>query len=217
MPDDAKTWALIHAARARLADDIEGLTPDQWRTPSLCAGWSVGAMAAHLLASAEQTPGHFMGGMVTSGFSFNRMMQRDIDARAALTGTQIAERLRKRTTTTNKPPAPTVAMLGEVVVHGEDLRRPLGLAAPVDADAANACLDMYTKASFPVGGKKRIAGLRLVSTDTGWTYGAGPEVSGPAMSLLLAMTGRPAGMDQLSGAGASQLGARLRPGAAAVS
>jgi hypothetical protein len=76
---------------------------------------------------------------------------------------------------------------------------------------------MYTKASFPVGGKKRIVGLRLVSTDTGWTYGAGPEVSGPAMSLLLAMTGRPAGMDQLSGAGASQLGARLRPGAAAVS
>jgi uncharacterized protein (TIGR03083 family) len=194
MPDDTKTWSLIHAERVKLADTIEGLSQEQWRTPSLCAGWNVGAMAAHLLSSAEQTPGHFMGGMVTSGFSFNRMMQRDINARADLTGQQIAARLRQRTTTTNKPPAPTAAMLGEVVVHGEDLRRPLGLTSTVDADAANTCLDMYTKASFPVGGKKRIAG---------------PEVRGPAMSLLLAMTGRPAGLDDLSGDGAAVLGGRL--------
>jgi uncharacterized protein (TIGR03083 family) len=214
MSDDAKTWSMIHSERAGLADTIEGLTPDQWRTPSLCAGWNVGAMAAHLLSSAEQTPGHFMGGMLSSGFSFNRTMQRDIDARADLTPKQIADRLRQRTTTTNKPPAPTAAMLGEVVIHGEDLRRPLGLAAPLNADAANACLAMYTKASFPVGGKKRIGGLRLVSTDTGWSYGDGPEVTGPAMSLLLAMTGRPAGMDALGGDGAPQLGQRLTAGAA---
>jgi uncharacterized protein (TIGR03083 family) len=167
-------------------------------------------MAAHLLSSAEQTPGHFMGGMLTSGFSFNRMMQRDIDARADLSPQQIATRLRQRTTTTNKPPAPTAAMLGEVVVHGEDLRRPLGITAPVDPDAANACLDMYTKASFPVGGKKRIQGLRLVSTDTAWSYGEGPEVTGPAMSLLLAMTGRPAGLPDLSGDGAPLLAQRVK-------
>jgi uncharacterized protein (TIGR03083 family) len=209
MPDDAKTWTHIHRGRAELADTIESLTPDQWQTPSLCAGWNVGAMAAHLLSSAEQTPGHFMSAMLISGFSFNRAMQRDIDARADLSSQQIATRLRQRTTTTNKPPAPAVAMLGEVVVHGEDLRRPLGLSTPVDADAANACLDMYTKASFPVGGKKRIGGLRLVSTDTGWTWGDGPEVTGPAMSLLLAMTGRPAGLADLSGDGAPALSARM--------
>ncbi|MDT7570023.1 MAG: hypothetical protein QOE05_197 [Actinomycetota bacterium] len=209
MPDDATTWSQIHKGRAALADTIEGLTPDQWRTPSLCAGWNVGHMAAHLLSSAEQTPGHFLGGMVTSGFSFNRNMQRDIDARADLTAQQIADRMRQRTTTTNKPPAPTLAMLGEVIVHGEDLRRPLGLTTPLDAEAANACLDMYTKASFPVGGKKRIGGLRLVSTDTGWSYGDGPTVTGDAMSLLLSMTGRSAGLDGLSGEGAPALSARL--------
>jgi uncharacterized protein (TIGR03083 family) len=209
MPDDAKTWKQIHSGRAQIADTIEALTPEQWATPSLCAGWNVGAMAAHLLSSAEQTPGHFLGGMAASGFSFNRSMQRDIDARADLTPQQIADRLRQRTTTTNKPPAPTLAMLGEVVVHSEDLRRPLGLTAPVDADAANACLAMYTKASFPVGGKKRIGGLRLVSTDTGWSYGDGPEVTGSAMSLLLAMTGRSVGLDGLSGEGTPALRARL--------
>ena len=215
MTDDTKTWTQIHAGRSSLADTIEGLTAEQWQTPSLCAGWNVGMIAAHLLSSAEQTPGHFIGGMLRSGFSFNRAMAHEIDARADLSPQQIAEALRRRTTTTNKPPAPALAMLGEVVVHGEDLRRPLGLSAEVDADAANACLSMYTRASFPVGGKKRIAGLRLVSTDTGWTYGDGPEVTGPAMSLLLAMTGRRAGVADLSGEGAAQLGQRVAAGAAA--
>jgi uncharacterized protein (TIGR03083 family) len=209
MTDDAKTWSLIHAERANLAGTIGELTPDQWKTPSLCAGWTVGELAAHLLASAEQTPGHFIGGMVTSGFRFGALMNRDIKARAGLTPQQIADRLRQRTTTTNKPPAPTVAMLGEVVVHGEDLRRPLGLTGQIEKEAANACLDMYTKANFPVGGKKRIAGLRLVSNDTGWSYGDGPQVTGPAMSLLLAMTGRSAGLTDLSGDGTSTLRARL--------
>ena len=209
MTDDAKTWSQIHAGRAALADTIEGLTPEQWQTPSLCAGWNVGMMAAHLLSSAEQTPGHFIGAMTTSGFSFNRAMERDIRARKDLTAPQIAERLRRRTTTTNKPPAPTVAMLGEVVVHGEDLRRPAGLAAPVDAEAANACLDFYRMASFPVGSKKRVAGLRLATTDTGWTSGDGPEVTGPALSVLLAMTGRSAGLADLSGDGVPTLKSRF--------
>ena len=67
MADDASTWSLIHAERAKLADLIEGLTPEQWNTPSLCAGWSVGQLAGHILAGAEQTPSNFMTGMVKSG------------------------------------------------------------------------------------------------------------------------------------------------------
>jgi uncharacterized protein (TIGR03083 family) len=209
MSDDAATWAMIHAERKALAATIEELTAEQWDSPSLCAGWSVGFLAAHVLAGAEQTTGRFLGGMVTTGFRFNALMEREARRRAQLSRQQIADRLRQRTTTTNHPPAPVMAMLGEVVVHGEDIRRPVGLPGTVADDAANACLQMYTKASFPVGGKKRIGGLRLVATDTGWSYGAGPEVSGPALSLLLAMTGRPAGLDDLSGDGAAELGQRV--------
>jgi uncharacterized protein (TIGR03083 family) len=209
MSDDAATWAMIHAERKALAATIEELTTEQWDSPSLCAGWTVGFLGAHVLAGAEQTPGRFLGGMVTTGFRFNALMEREARRRAQLSRQQIADRLRQRTTTTNHPPAPVLAMLGEVVVHGEDIRRPVGLPGTVADDAANACLQMYTKASFPVGGKKRIGGLRLVATDTGWSYGAGPEVSGPALSLLLAMTGRPAGLDDLSGDGAAELGQRV--------
>jgi len=209
MSDDANTWALIHAERKSLADTIGELTPAQWRAASLCSGWTVGFLAAHVLAGAEQTPGHFVTGLAASGFRFNALMERDARSREQLSRDQVADRLRQRTSTTNRPPAPVMAMLGEVVVHGEDIRRPAGVAGTVADDAANACLQMYTKASFPVGGKKRIDGLRLVATDTGWSFGTGPEVSGPAMSLLLAMTGRAAGMAQLTGAGAATLGERI--------
>jgi uncharacterized protein (TIGR03083 family) len=209
MSDDAQTWAMIHTERKALAGTIEGLTPEQWSSPSLCAGWTIGFLAAHILAGAEQTPGNFLRGMAATGFRFNALMERDARRRAQLSPQQVAGRLGERTTTTNHPPAPVMAMLGEVVMHGEDIRRPAGLPGTVAGDAANACLRMYTTASFPVGGKKRIRGLRLVSTDTGWSYGTGPEVSGPAMSLLLAMTGRAAGLDGLSGDGAAALGQRL--------
>ena len=209
MSDDAKTWAMIHAERKALADTLEGLTPEQWGAASLCAGWTVGFLAAHVLAGAEQTPGHLLGGMLVTGFRFNALMERDARSRAELSPDEIVDRLRQRTTTTNHPPAPVMAMLGEVVVHGEDIRRPVGLPGTAADGVANACLQMYTKASFPVGGKKRIHGLRLVATDTGWSCGAGPEVSGPALSLLLAMTGRAAGLDGLSGDGAAVLGQRI--------
>jgi len=102
-----------------------------------------------------------------------------------------------------------MAMLGEIVVHGEDIRQPLGLQRDVPTDALNACLSMFASTSFPVGGKRRIAGLRLVATDTGWSHGDGPEVAGPAASMLLAMTGRAAGVERLSGDGVATLAERL--------
>jgi uncharacterized protein (TIGR03083 family) len=100
-------------------------------------------------------------------------------------------------------------MLGEIVVHGEDIRQPLGVTSDISPEAISACLEMYKVASFPVGTKKRIAGLRLVCTDVDWSHGDGPEVSGPGRSLLLAMTGRKAGLDGLSGPGLAQLQSRM--------
>ncbi len=209
MPDDTSTWALIHSERAALADTFEKLTPQQWATPSLCSAWSVRDVAGHLLSSAEQTPAGFLAGMASTGLRFSALMQRGIGSRSGLSTEQLVDRLRARTTTTNRPPAPAVAMLGEVVLHGEDLRRPLRLERVVDEQAVNACLDANVRASFPVGGKKRIAGLRLVATDTGWSYGSGPEVTGSGVDLLVAMTGRAAGLAGLSGDGLPALTERV--------
>lgn len=206
---DVSTWKLIHRERAALADTLDGLNSRQWATPSLCAGWSVQSAAGHVLAGAEQTVPGFVRSMALNGFRFNTMMDHVARRLGELPPDEIIERLRARTTTTNRPPAPVVTMLGEIVMHSEDIRRPLGIRVQVPGDATVACLAMYSGAGFPLGTKKRIAGLKLTATDVDWSHGAGPEVSGPGQSLLLAMTGRPVGLGELKGNGLDQLRARL--------
>jgi uncharacterized protein (TIGR03083 family) len=207
--DDTMTWKLIHEQRASMADTLAALTPDQWAQPSLCGGWTVRQTAAHIVTGAEQTTGRFMGHMVANGFRFNRMMDVDAKKLAALPPDEIIARLRARVTTTNRPPAPVITMLGEIVVHSDDIRRPLGLPSDVGSEALLACLEMYKSSSFPMGTKKRIEGLRLVATDVDWAHGTGPEVTGTAMSLVMAMTGRAAGLDELEGDGMVTLRRRM--------
>jgi uncharacterized protein (TIGR03083 family) len=208
---DPKAWAMIHAERARMADVLSALSPAQWSEPSLCGTWPVQVAAGHILAGAEQTRSHFMARMVANGFRFNTMIDRDARSTGAASPDEIIERLRATATTTNHPPAPVMTMLGEVVVHGEDIRRPLGLKSDIDPQAVTACLEMYKTANFPVGTKKRIDGLRLVANDLDWSHGTGPEVSGPALSLLMVMTGRPALLPELTGPGSSTLRSRMSP------
>jgi uncharacterized protein (TIGR03083 family) len=188
---------------------LAALTPAQWSRPSLCAGWSVQVAAGHIVAGAEQTSAGFAKGMATNLFRFNTMMDRVARQLGALPPSEIVERLRARTSTTNHPPAPVMAMLGEIVVHGEDIRRPLALDSDANPEAVVACLDMFSKTGFPVGAKKRVDGLRLVADDLGWSHGAGPEVSGPGLSLVLAMTGRHVGLDGLVGGGVTSLRSRM--------
>lgn len=209
--DDARTWDLIHHERAAMADTLGGLASGQWTESSLCNGWSVQVAAGHILVGAEQTRGRFFKRMVANGFRFNTMMDRDARRAGALSPTEIVERLRATASTTNGPPAPVMTMLGEIVVHGEDIRRPLGVAGGTSPEATAACLEMYQGAGFPVGTKQRIAGLCLVATDLDWSHGTGPEVSGPGLSLLLAMTGRTAGLDDLCGDGLTSLRTRMAP------
>jgi len=209
MADDSKTWELIHAERVKMSDTLDGLTEEQWAQRSLCGTWSVRQAAGHIVGGAEQTPANFMAGMVRNAFRFNVYMDHTARDLGRLEPDEIVTRLRARTTTTNHPPAPAMAMLGEIVVHGEDIRRPLGITGSVSPDAQLACLNMYRSATFPVGGKKRMAGLRLVADDVDWSHGDGPEVHGTGMALMMGMTGRPVPADQLTGDGAATFLGRI--------
>lgn len=213
MADHTRTWSMIHDERAALADLLETLTPEQWQRPSLCAGWTVHLAAAHVVAGAEQTTPHFLRRFAASGFRFDRMIDGDAHRVGVRPAAELVQRLRARTSTTNHAAAPVPAMLGEVVVHGLDIRKPLGLPTRTTPEAAAACLTLFTTTSFPVGGKARVRGLRLTATDAPWSAGDGPEVSGPADALLLAVTGRraggPSGDDGLTGEGADVLRSRL--------
>jgi hypothetical protein len=105
-------------------------------------------------------------------------------------------------------------MLGEAIIHSEDIRRPLFISRQYPLDAVTRVADFYKGSNLLIGARKRIDGLRLRATDTEWSTGDGPEVSGPAVSLLLVMTGRPQALADLSGDGVPTLRARMPEGAA---
>ena len=207
--DDAATWDMIYNERASIADTLAELTDDQWTRASLCGGWTVRETAAHIVLGAEQTAPHFLARLAANGFRFNTMIDREARRAATDDTADLIARLRARLSTTNRPPAPVRTMLGEVVVHSHDIRRPLGIASDASTQAVVACLDMYKDASFPLGAKKRVEGLRLIATDADWAHGDGPEVTGAAMPLLAAMTGRAVGLEALGGAGLSTLSGRM--------
>jgi len=202
-------WKHIHSERALMVETLAGLADDAWATPSLCQGWSVQDTTGHILAAAEQTPANFYKELIAARFRFDVFTDRAARRLAALGPSVLLERLRARTTTTNHPPAPVMAMLGEIVVHGEDIRRPLGIVHQAPEEALVAVADSYKKSNLLLGAKRRIAGLRLRASDADWTTGDGPEVTGPLAALVLSMTGREAVLGDLTGDGVATLAARM--------
>jgi uncharacterized protein (TIGR03083 family) len=205
------TWGLIHAERTVMAATWTGLTDEQWGQSSSCHGWSVRDTAGHILAAAEQTPANFYKEMTMAGFRFNVFADRAAKRLGALNPDELVRRLRARTTTTNRPPAPVIAMLGEIAVHGEDIRRPFGLRHQYHEEALVGIADNYKTTNILIGSKRRITGLCLRANDCDWAHGDGPEVSGPLISLILAMAGREEAHRDLSGEGLSILDTRAWP------
>jgi uncharacterized protein (TIGR03083 family) len=202
-------WPIIHAERAALAADLANLTDLQWSTLSLCREWSVKDMLAHMTATAKMTPPRFFAHFGAAGFNFAKMSAKDVAAEAAQSSADLLAEFSRVTPRRTAPPGPVEAMLGEVVIHPEDIRRPLGITHQYPADAVVRVADFYKASNLIVGAKNRIAGLRLRATDADWTHGAGPEVAGPVLSLVLAMTGRAVAVGQLSGDGVATLQSRM--------
>jgi uncharacterized protein (TIGR03083 family) len=204
----AEVWPYIHSERSQMADTLASLSAEQWPAASWCKGWSVQDAAGHILHAAEQTPVNFYKELVLAGFRFDVFTDRAAKRLSALGPDELIRRLRARTSTTNHPPAPVMAMLGEIVVHGEDIRRPLGIEHEPPQAAVIAIADSWKNTNLLIGAKRRIAGVRLQATDADWNHGEGPEVSGPLMALVLAMVGRQKVHAQLKGEGLAVLSNR---------
>lgn len=209
--------ALTRTSRETLVADLVDLDDDQWLVPSLCEGWRVVDVAAHLAWAPVLGPGAGVVAMARHGFSVNRMIARSAIGWSDRGRDAIVAQLRDNARTGATPIGmPAVAGLADAVVHGLDVRRPLGLPGQVPS-AALAPLAAFTLATpwpmnMVVGGsaKRRVGGVRLVATDADWSYGDGPEVRGSAEALLLVLYGRPIAPDELAGPGAPVLAPRLR-------
>jgi uncharacterized protein (TIGR03083 family) len=200
-------WADVHHERSALAGDLASLRDAQWDTDSLCAGWAVRDVLAHLAATAVLSNRHFAAELLRARFSPNRIVARQIADGRTRDPHEVLARFRAAVKATASPPLPVISRIVEIVVHGEDIRRPLGLVHDYRRDHIGAALAYLAAARFS-GVKRRLAGLEMVGTDAGFTVGAGLTVEGPAVALLLAASGRRVALDELSGPGVSVLAAR---------
>ena len=173
-------------------------------------------VAAHLAWAPVLGVGAGAAATVRHGFSMNRMIARSAVGWSERGRDAILAQLRDNARTGATPIGmPPVAALADAVVHGMDVRRPLGLPAGVPVEALAPLAEFGLRTPWPinvvVGGsaRRRVAGVRLVATDTDWTHGSGPDVLASAETLLLLLYGRPVAPDELTGPGAPALLARL--------
>jgi uncharacterized protein (TIGR03083 family) len=206
--EKAEIWPAIHTERKALAADLEGLSDELWATRSLCDQWTVQDVLAHMTATAKITPLSFVGKLVGARFSMTKFQDKDIATEKGSSPADTLTRFKAETDSSSHPPGPTDTWLGEVLIHAEDIRRPLGIKHEYPTGAAVRVADFYKGSNLVIGAKRRIAGVTLRATDADWTHGDGPEVSGPIMSLVMAMTGRKEALDDLSGDGVATLRSR---------
>jgi uncharacterized protein (TIGR03083 family) len=204
----ATLMTMAHAERADLADFLATLTPQDWEAPSLCSKWSVKDVVAHVISYEELGAAgllkRFAKGWIV------RANEVGVDEFAALSPHQLLEFLRNHL----QPRGLTAGFGGMIAlvdgtIHHQDIRRSLGRPRSVPADRLERVLGLVP-GNPRLGAGRRIRGLRLRATDIDWAHGRGPDVTGPGEALLMAMSGRPAALADLSGPGLGILAKRLR-------
>ncbi|MFC8041069.1 maleylpyruvate isomerase family mycothiol-dependent enzyme [Paenarthrobacter sp. NPDC057355] len=196
-------WPVVHEERRALIHDLESLQPFQWQTPSLCAGWDIHDVLAHMVDSAKTTRTGFMRRMIAARMDFDHDNAVGVEREKTREPEMTLRRFRGVLSRTSGPPAGLATRLVEAFLHGEDIRRPLGIHRNYPAPHVATALGYQLRTTTKMGGGKEIAaGWRLVATDTAFDHGSGPAVEGPAIALLLAVSGRPVAETELNGPGA---------------
>ena len=195
--------------RAELAAFLATLSPEDWRAPSLCQGWRVHDVVAHLVSYDELDGRGLLARLAKARLRLGRAN--------ALGVTDYADRSPRdllALLTAHLEPRGLPAAFGGMValvdgmIHHQDIRRPLGRPRDIPPDRLRRALGLALLAP-PIGAFRRARGLRLVAPDLDWSTGSGPEVRGPGEALLLGLAGRRVALADLSGPGQPKLAARL--------
>jgi uncharacterized protein (TIGR03083 family) len=198
---------MIAAEQREFADLLRGLTDKDWETPSLCAGWSVHEVVIHIAIHVHTRDLQRIGKLVRVRFSEDRLHQ--------------PERARKpdeliawlESPATLAGPRNLLTQLSELIIHQQDVRRPLGAKRVIPSERLAAVLDYGITRLGNInvaGARRRAKGLRVVATDLSWFAGIGPEVTGPGEALFMALNGRNDALGDLTGTGVDELATRLR-------
>lgn len=205
--ETAEVNSYISQLREQTADLLRDLTPEQWEAQSLCEGWKVREVAAHLSVLGRMSPLAIAQGMLKARGNFNRYVDSDAREHAAKhdTGELVAE-LRLAANNFNRPPGTSkLDPLADVIVHTLDITVPLGIEWSAPTDAAVAAAERLAFTGGLLMNAKRMRGLRLEATNADWSKGHGPVVRGPIESLLLLLAGRRIALTGLTGEGVAVL------------
>jgi uncharacterized protein (TIGR03083 family) len=195
------------AERTEMAEFLATLTPEEWGLPSLCEDWRVRDVVAHVMSFdgvgvLDMLRRAIRGRIV-------HINQVGVDELAAFSTDELLQRLRARL----RPQGLATTFGGrlalvDATIHHQDIRRPLGRPRKIPADRLCAVLDT-TVCSPELPGRRMARGVRLAPTDLDWSHGSGPEVTGPAEAVLMAIAGRSSAVTELAGPGQPVLADRL--------
>lgn len=183
-------WRHVDEQRLALADLLEGLDEHQLETPSLCTGWRVRDVGAHLTLAHMGVSTATLE-MLRARGSFDRMIRDTAVRRAEDPVAEHAAALRAMVGSRRTAPGIShLEPLTDVLVHTQDIALPLGLEIAMPREAAAAAADRVWRMGFPFWARRRHRGTRLEATDHDWSVGEGELVQGRVQDLLLRLTGR---------------------------
>ncbi len=200
---DTEVRAEVHAQRAELAAILHGLPAQAWDAPTLCSGWRVRELVAHLTMPFRSSTGQFLSQLVRSGGRFNRMSDRCARRDAAtLSAADLAASLADNIGHPWTPPCGgATGALSHDLIHGLDLTTPLGIDWRVPHRRLRVVLAELTPRRLKYFGVDLDA-VALRADDLDWTHGSGAPLRGAAQDLLLVMCGRTLPTGRLHGAAA---------------
>jgi uncharacterized protein (TIGR03083 family) len=203
-------FAAVADERRRLAGLLAGLDAAQLATPSLCAGWDMKTVGAHVVSTVLDGTGAFLWLALRRG-SMARAIDEMARRRAQAPADEVVASLHRCADRRISPPLfGPVDPLADVLVHGGDVRIPLGKPFTPDPYLAALAMDFLTGPwpfAFVPFGRRR--GIRLRATDIGRAWGTGAEARGPVAALMMAICGRTALLHLLDGPGLALLRERL--------
>lgn len=203
----ADVQAMTKAEGESLIEYLRTIPSESWTASTVCDPWSVKHLVAHLTALSNQTLPNFMKRMITTGFNFQKVTDGDLQKFLGEQGPMI-DKLESSVANPTTPGMLKHIALGEFLVHGEDIRRATGGRGEHPAAHITELGPVYAKQGKPLNCKMRVEGLSLRATDGDFTWGQGPEVAGPGIDIIMAMTGRTGAMDSLSGDGVETMRSR---------
>lgn len=191
MTTDAELTALVRQGYQELADLLEGFRVERWDEPSLCEGWRVREVVAHMTMPVRYDQAAFMAELEAAGYDFTKLSNTVAARDSSLPTETFVAQLRDGTMASWTPPeGGAMGALSHLVIHGLDVTVALDVPRPFPDESVVTILDELTEGGKNVHFGTDLEGCAFEATDLDWRFGTGPAQRAPADRILVHLCGR---------------------------